>query len=120
MSEAHNGHSDSRYIKIYGVLMVLFIISVLGPELGMPIVTLITAFGIALVKALMVAAWFMHLNTEKKYIWFLIISSLLFIVALFVGLAPDIWMWEGQNWRHCTPGTCVELIVPETRGILGL
>jgi len=119
MSEAHAG-KHTNYLKIYIILMVLLVISILGPELGMPIVTLVSAFGIALVKALMVAAWFMHLNVEKKYIWFLIISSLLFIVAMWVGMAPDIMLWEGQNWRHCTPGTCVELTVPESRGLFGL
>jgi hypothetical protein len=43
---------------------------------GNKILTLITAFGIAIVKALIVAAFFMHLNVEKKYIWYVLLTML--------------------------------------------
>ena len=31
---AHDAHPDSFYIKIWGVLLVLLVVSVIGPELG--------------------------------------------------------------------------------------
>ena len=57
-----------HYVKIWALLLVLLVISILGPMLEIKILTLITAFGIAIVKALLVAAYFMHLNIEKRYV----------------------------------------------------
>jgi caa(3)-type oxidase subunit IV len=94
-------HGSGHYVKIYGILMVLFIISVLGPEIGILIVTLITAFGIAVVKATMVMAYFMHLNVEKKYIWGLLASAVIFIGGLFIGVAPDVMLSHGTQWLKC-------------------
>ena len=97
----HEPHSDSYYIKIWGILMVLLIISIAGPALGMPIVTLITAFGIAIIKTGIVCAYFMHLNIEKKYIWYLLIIALTLVGVFFFGTASDILKPEGRNWHDC-------------------
>ena len=69
MSEDHE-HSHPDYWKIYKWLLVLFLISVAGPALfpGIKGIVLLTAFGIAVVKALMVVSNFMHLNIEKHFI----------------------------------------------------
>ena len=45
---------------------MLLVVSVAGPMLEIKIVTLITAFGIAVVKAYLVAKNFMHLNIEQR------------------------------------------------------
>jgi caa(3)-type oxidase subunit IV len=92
-------HSVSSYVKIWGILVVLLIISVVGPMAEIKVITLVTAFGIAIVKALMVAAKFMHLNVEKRYIWYLLFTGLLFIFLFFTGIAPDIMKGEGSNWK---------------------
>ncbi len=90
--------SAMHYVKIWAVLLVLLIISVLGPMLEVKILTLITAFGIAVVKALMVAAYFMHLNIEKRYVWYLLVMMLLVVGMFFVGTASDIMKPDGRNW----------------------
>ena len=59
-------HAHPNYVKIWVLLLVLLVVSIIGPELGIPWLTLLTAFGIALVKTYYVAAYFMHLNFEKK------------------------------------------------------
>ena len=100
MSHEHAGHSVNHYLKIYGILMVLFVISVIGPEIGIRWVTLITAFGIAFVKALMVAAYFMHLNIERKLIWYVLISMLLAMVMFYAGTSPDVLHTRGSNWEN--------------------
>ena len=48
MSEAH---SAKGYVKTWAVLVVLLIISVIGPMFEILWLTLLTAFGIACVKA---------------------------------------------------------------------
>jgi len=94
-------HTSGYYVKIWAILMVLFFISVAGPTLGILIVTLITAFGVAAIKATMVMAYFMHLNVEKKYIWGLLASALIFILGLFIGVAPDVMKSHGVQWTKC-------------------
>ena len=64
MSETH---AHPNYIKIWFWLLILLAISVAGPMLEIPWITVVTAFGIAAVKTFMVAAKFMHLQFEKKY-----------------------------------------------------
>lgn len=105
-SEAH-GHPN--YVKIWGILLVLLVVSIIGPELGIKWLTLLTAFGIALVKTYYVAAHFMHLSFEKKYIWFLLLIATIFMGVFFFGVASDIMKSEGQNWQDCIAhNTCIE------------
>ena len=105
-------HPHPNYVKIWGILVILLVVSVIGPTLGIKAITLITAFGIAIVKALMVAAYFMHLNVEKRYIWYLLFVMLLFLGLLFAGLAPDIMNAEGKNWTNPTPESIVAPATP--------
>lgn len=94
------GAHHPNYVKVYVTLLVLFAISVIGPVFGHPWLTLVTAFGIAAAKATMVAAYFMHLNIERRYIWYLLFTMLAFMGLLFAGVAPDVLASGGQNWRH--------------------
>ena len=100
---AHATHTHPSYVKIWGILVVLLIVSILGPTVGILWVTLATAFGIAVVKALMVAAYFMHLNIEKAYIKSLLLILLGLMLVLFAGVAPDVMKRAGQNWLHTPP-----------------
>lgn len=94
----HHIHAPSYYVKVWGVLMVLLVISLIGPELGHRTLTIITAFGIAIVKALIVAAYFMHLNIEKRYIWYMLFAMLLMVAVFYFGVSADINKTEGRNW----------------------
>ena len=104
MSESTASHDShqTNYVKIYCILLVLFVISVLGPTLGIEAVTLITAFGLAVVKATMVAGYFMHLNVEKRYVWYMLLLMLVFLLVLFAGVAPDVMKSSGTNWRDAS------------------
>lgn len=93
--------SDSQhpnYQKIYFTLLILLVISVAGPFLGIGWVTLITAFGIALVKANMVIQNFMHLKWEKRIAKLVLATSLALMVLFYGAVAPDIQKHEGLNW----------------------
>ena len=96
MSE-HAEH-EVNYVKIWAILLVLLVISITGPMLEIKIVTLITAFGIAIVKAYLVAKNFMHLNIEPRYAVYLLCTVLVFMLLLFAGSAPDVMKHEGRNW----------------------
>ena len=94
----HAAH-HRNYVKIWGILVVLLVISVVGPMLGIRVITLITAFGIALVKAYMVAKNFMHLDVEKPIVHWLLAIALVLMVLMFSGLAPDVMKETGRNWK---------------------
>ena len=100
--DAHHGepHGDSYYIKIWALLCVLLIASIVGPMLGIKLITLITAFGIAIVKAWMVASKFMHLNIEKKYVSMLMLTMVGALLVFWFAIAPDIMKHEGQGWTN--------------------
>ncbi len=100
MSEhaAHADHHHVNYIRIWQILLVLLVISVAGPFLEIQVVTLITAFGIAIVKAYLVAKNFMHLNIEPRYAVYMLLTMLVFVFLFFAAAAPDVMKHDGQNW----------------------
>lgn len=101
MSEqAHEHHIN--YPKIYVILLVLLVISVLGPMLEIQAVTLITAFGIAAWKAYLVAKNFMHIGDAPKFITYIMTTCLVFMLLFFAAVAPDVMMDSGDNWRKIT------------------
>jgi len=102
MSE-HATHAHPNYVKIWAILVVLLCVSLLGPTVGLAWLTLITAFGVAAVKALMVAAYFMHLNIERTYVKYLLLILLTLMLVLCAGVAPDVMKHTGQNGRHNAP-----------------
>lgn len=93
-------HEHPNYVKIWGILLVLLVISVVGPFLGHPIVTLLTAFGIAFVKAYLVVKKFMHLDVQPKVIVYILVTCLGFMMVFFAGVAPDVMEHEGARWEN--------------------
>jgi caa(3)-type oxidase subunit IV len=104
----HGAHHEAEHIrhytKIYVILLVLFMVSVAGPVVGgwvgSKALVLITAFGIALVKAYLVCAHFMHLNIEKRYIGYLLATTVVFVMLFFAGVSPDVMEHRGRNWEN--------------------
>jgi len=94
----HESHGTSHYIKIWAILTVLLGLSICGPMVGIRWLTLVTAFGIAIVKALMVAREFMHLKIEKRIVSYVLLSMLILVSIFFFGVAPDVMKGEGQQW----------------------
>jgi caa(3)-type oxidase subunit IV len=92
-------HNDAFYVKIWAVLCVLLVISILGPQLGIRFVTLVTAFGIAIVKAYLVARHFMHLGIEKKWVTYILLAMVAFMIVMFGGISPDVMKHAGQRWQ---------------------
>lgn len=102
-------HAHTNYFKVWVTLVILLVISVLGPMIGIKAITLITAFGIAGVKAFMVASKFMHLNTEKKYIVYFLLICLFLMIFFFFTIAPDIMSNHGTNWRMLETNKTISL-----------
>jgi len=96
-TEAHIQHPN--YVKIWAILVALLVVSVVGSMSHVRAVLLVAAFGVAVVKAYLVAKNFMHVNVEKRWVPYLLIMCLLFIAILFAGVAPDVMKQSGLNWN---------------------
>ena len=107
-------HAHTNYVKIWGILVVLLVVSVLGPLLGHPVVTLVTAFGIAVVKAYLVARNFMHINVEPRFVTYMMATVLVFMLLFFAGSSPDVMKAEGQGWKK--PSWIAAQAHPPTEG----
>lgn len=97
----HAAHSEAHhvnYVRVWQILLALLVVSVLGPMIGIKVVTLITAFGIAVVKAYLVAKNFMHLNVQPRFVVYLLGTTLVFMLLLYAGAAPDVMKHAGDNW----------------------
>ena len=95
MNQEEVHHHIKLYIKVFLGLMFLTVITVLASYIEFDIVpnvksgAIFVGLLIASVKGYMVASEFMHLNNEKKMIyWILGITVLFFIVCLSI---PVLW-----------------------------
>jgi caa(3)-type oxidase subunit IV len=98
-AHAEHDHAHPNYIRVWALLLMLLVVSVAGPMLGVQIVTLITAFGIAAVKAYLVAKNFMHINVERRFIPYIIGTVLVFTLLFFAGSSPDVMEKQGTRWE---------------------
>lgn len=97
MADIHDAAEIKRHVRVYmmvfGALAVLTVVTVAVGYLHMPFApALIAALLIASIKAGLVAAYFMHLISEKKIIlWTLVLTFvfLLFMFGLFVSAYQD-------------------------------
>jgi caa(3)-type oxidase subunit IV len=110
--EDGDGH-HVNYKKIYFTLLGLLVVSVVGPFIGIVWVTLITAFGIALVKANLVIQNFMHLKWEKRIMKWMLTTSLVLMALMVAGISSDVMNHEGRNWENLAARAAIE------RGIEG-
>ena len=108
----HEDHSD-HYRSVFKWLLIFFAISFVGPlladffveDFGLPhtigfIFTMITAFGVAFLKARLVIVHFMHLPKEKPYISYILQTTLVLIAIFIAGVMVDVLAHEGQNWTN--------------------
>jgi cytochrome c oxidase subunit 4 len=92
MSEHGTEHSPEQvkkqvkvYLMVFGALLVLTVITVLVSQLHFTIALAVgVGLLIALIKGGLVASFFMHLNSEKRWIYGVLILTAVFFVFLFV------------------------------------
>ena len=94
----HAAHEHPNYVRVYALLLALLCVSVIGPMFGVRVVTIITAFGVAAYKAYLVAKNFMHINVEKPFISYLVLTVVVFMLLFFAGTAPDVMKAHGTQW----------------------
>ena len=92
-SEGHHAHISPLgvYLGVYGALLVLTVLTVVVSYMGLPPTTsIITAMVVALVKASLVCAWFMHLKYDTKFNVIVFLSAVWFAGLFFIFTSFDI------------------------------
>ncbi len=107
MSEPHDAHeshdhaheehiSDSTFFKVFVGLFVFTIISFLANQVfGAGIKSFAIIGTVAILKALLVVVFFMHLKIDWKKLFVFIVPVMILAPMLIVTLVPDIWL----AWR---------------------
>ena len=86
------------YITVFVALMVLTIITVAIARLHLPVpIAVSVALLVAIVKGSLVACYFMHLISEKKLIYAVLVLTVVFFAAL---LALPIVTHSNGYWIH--------------------
>ena len=102
---AHEGHSAEEidrhvkvYISVFVALMVLTIVTVAISRFHLPVPIAVTiALIVATIKGSLVAGYFMHLISEKKLIYAVLVLTAAFFVALLA--LPSLTVHDGY-WIH--------------------
>ena len=93
------GHSHSEphvsplsvYYTVFGSLVVLTFVTVGVSHLGLPpTLSIIVAMSVALVKATLVGAWFMHLLHDTKFNVLIFLAAFWFIAVFFIFTGYDL------------------------------
>src|SRR5688572_26618284 len=111
-TQADHGAHHVNYKKIYLTLLALLVVSVVGPFFGIVWVTLLTAFGIAFVKANLVVQNFMHLKWERRIAKWVLATSLVLMGLMMAGVSVDVLNHEGNNWENVAAQAAVERGIP--------
>jgi len=88
----HHEHAGAHVVPgwlligVYLILMVLTAITVFVSTMDLGQYNIIVALGVAVIKASLVALFFMHLFWDSKFNSVVLIAALIF-VSLFIGLA---------------------------------
>lgn len=91
MSNTEHGHEAEHpnYVATWAVLVALLGVSLAVAELSKT-AALILIFGIAIVKAVIVCANFMHLRFEPLWLTFAVVFAVMVLFFFAFGVAPDI------------------------------
>jgi len=100
-TDHHGGHDDSpeairkeirRYLMVFGALAVLTVVTVAIAQLKLPTWQAVAlALAVATLKGSLVAAFFMHLISERKLIYGVLAFTIFFFGVL---------MWGPWHQRH--------------------
>jgi cytochrome c oxidase subunit 4 len=93
MSESDSHPENRVYLTIAAFLAFFTIVSYVADLLGLPHKLLVlTVLTVAIVKAFLVATFFMHLKIDWRKVKVMIIPAILLAAVLVFALLPDITM----------------------------
>jgi caa(3)-type oxidase subunit IV len=82
--------SHPNYVLIWGILVSALLVSLFLGYMDLPVVAMVLIFTIAIVKAWLVIAYYMHLKHEPFFVVAIVATGLACLYFLFIGLVPDV------------------------------
>jgi caa(3)-type oxidase subunit IV len=79
-----------NYVAIWGVLMAALLVSLFLAYMQHAFLAACLIFLVAIVKAFLVVAFYMHLKFEPAHVVAIVFAGVLALAVLFLGLYPDI------------------------------
>jgi cytochrome c oxidase subunit 4 len=79
-----------NYVALWGILVAALLVSLLLGEMKIPVLAVVLIFTVAVAKAYLVAAYYMHLRYEPLFIVIILLAGLVTLYVLFFGLVPDV------------------------------
>ncbi len=100
-----HGPSVQSFLAVFGALVVFTALSFVANTMARyETISVFTSFviilGVAVLKALLVAAWFMHLRWDWPKVYIMIVPALILGPLLVIVLLPDIVL----AWKHAAGG----------------
>ena len=99
----HEGHiSDKTFMKVFACLLVFTGVSFATNQIfgaGSPTINFIIILSVAIVKAVLVVTFFMHLKIDWKKIFVFIVPTMILAPIIVIVLWPDIVL----AWTRFTP-----------------
>ncbi len=83
-------HGHPNYFRVWLALVALLLGSLGFGLMGNHRLAVSLIFGVAVVKALMVAGNFMHLRWEPRMVWLVAGFGVLMVAFLYLGVMPDV------------------------------
>lgn len=87
---SEHAEKHPNYVAIWGVLVAALAVSMLLAHWKRPYLAAALIFAVAIAKAALVAAYYMHLKFEPRFVVLAVLSGLLCLFILFGGLVLDI------------------------------
>ena len=90
MTHHTHDHVEPNYWMVWLALLILTIVELYAAQAPVPRAAVVFSLcALALAKAALVAAYFMHLKFEKGALILIVLSPLLLSAILYIGLVPD-------------------------------
>jgi caa(3)-type oxidase subunit IV len=101
----HHGPSVQAYLVVFGALSVFTAISfIVNATVGRNLAGLAIIMGVAVCKALLVGAYFMHLIVDWKKLYYLIFPAFILGAMMMTVLMPDIVLaWPYEKGKMPSP-----------------
>src|SRR5262249_33295817 len=96
-AEHHHGPGFQAYMVVFGALSLFTIISfVVNATVGRNVTGMMIILGVAVIKTVLVATYFMHLIVDWPKLYYLIFPTFILAAMFIVVLLPDIVL----TWPH--------------------
>ncbi|HXF61599.1 MAG TPA: cytochrome C oxidase subunit IV family protein [Caldilineaceae bacterium] len=91
----HPGPSPRLYVLVYLALMVLLVLTVSVAWLASGVIELVLTLSIAVVKALLVILYFMHIRYGSRLTWLFAAAGFAWLAILLVLIMSD---YLSRSW----------------------